>query len=191
MWSLDQVQWWCQWSYPFHWFASEKSSPRKLPEPGQPFLDVGEHSMWSNYKWVVQGADGRGYRKGKIPSDLRRSLPVLGVRMAASSLMLPLQELPSSTGGSLARFMATFGRNLQSRTGQCRIQISCFNWVTQEGLLYLQNSCKDHLRSLLHLYQTFKIYNPSPFKKELNRVIQFTCYVIVLNSKLNWKFNLI
>ena len=191
MWSLDQAQWWCRWSYPSHRFASEKSSPRKLPEPEKLFLDVGEHSMWSNYKWVVQGANGRGYCKGKIPSDLRPSLPALGVRVADSSLVLPLQELPPSTRSSLARFTATFGRNPQSRTGQCRIQMSCFNWVTQEGQLYLQNSCKDHLRSLSHLYQTFKIYNPSPFKKELNRVIQFACYAIVLNSKLNWKFHLI
>lgn len=145
----------------------------------------------NHYKWVVRGADGRGYCKGKIPSDLKRSLPELGVRVADSSLVLPLQELPSSTGSSLARFTAAFGCNLQSRTGQCRIQMSCFNWVTQEGLLYLQNSCKDYLRSLSHLYQKFKIYNPSPFKKELNRVIKFACYVIVLNSKLNWNFNLI
>lgn len=60
----------------------------------------------NHYKRVVRGTDGRGYCKGKIPSDLRHSLPELGVRVADSSLVLPLQELPSSTGSSLARFTA-------------------------------------------------------------------------------------
>ena len=130
-------------------------------------------------------------KQGKQVQPCSKKTRVMGRRAEHWQLVLPLQELPSSTRSSLARFTAAFGHNLQSRTGQCRIQMSCFNWVTQEGLLYLQNSCKDYLRSLSHLYQKFKIYNPSPFKKELNRVIQFACCVIVLNFKLNWNFNLI